>query len=115
MNKVIPFISSIFLVVGCDSHAERSLTQKALKPLIEYQCGQELKASKLWKVSTYFMQEQNKTQLQAEVCDCVGEHALKDVPAQTILKATVNEEAKNQLTRQALSNTLKACISEFVE
>ena len=44
--------------------ADTSMTQKALKPLIEYQCGQELKDSKVWKMGTYFMAEANKQHLQ---------------------------------------------------
>ena len=44
--------------------ADTSMTQKALKPVIEYQCGQELKDSKVWKMGTYFMAEANKQHLQ---------------------------------------------------
>ena len=83
--------------------------------MIAYQCGQELKDFTVWKVSTYLMQEANKAKLEHNVCDCVGKHALKDVPTSTLLKATVNEEAKNQLARQAVANSLKGCVQELVK
>ncbi|MFV5491143.1 hypothetical protein [Acinetobacter sp. ASP199] len=113
MKKYIMAISVAVLAFWTYSHADISLTQKALKPVIVYQCGQELKDSTVWKVSTYLMQDANKAKLQHNVCDCVGEHALKDVPTSTLLKATVNEEVKNQLARQAVANSLKGCIADF--
>jgi hypothetical protein len=115
MKKYIIAISVAVLAFWTHSHADISLTQKALKPVIAYQCGQELKDSTVWKVSTYLMQDANKAKLEHKVCDCVGEHALKDVPASTLLKATVNEEAKNQLARQAVANSLKGCVQELVK
>ena len=92
--------------------AEMSLTQKMLKPVIEYQCVAELKDSKIWTASTYFMLDANKSKLQSEVCGCIGEHALENVPAKTLLHATVSEDAKNQLVKQAMLNSLKGCMFE---
>ena len=115
MKKLIPLFLGVTGLIGCDSHADVSVMQKALKPLIEYECEQELKASKVWKASTFLMQDSNKVQLEAKVCGCVGEHALKDVPAKTLLKTTVSEEAKNELTRQAVANSLKGCVAELIQ
>jgi|SRR5690606_13205589 len=114
MKKYIMAVSVAALSFWTHSHADMNLAQKALKPVIAYQCGQELKQSKLWKVSTYLMQDNNKARLERNVCDCVGEKALSDVPTSTLLKATVNEEAKNQLARQAVANSLKGCAQELI-
>lgn len=89
-----------------------SMTQKLLKPVVEYQCAAELKDSKLWKASTYFMLDANKTKLQTETCACIGEHALENVPAKTLLQATISDDVKNQLVRQAMINSLKGCLLE---
>ncbi|ATO20080.1 hypothetical protein BS636_10635 [Acinetobacter sp. LoGeW2-3] len=115
MKKYIMALSVAGLAFWTNSHADMSLTQKALKPVIAYQCGQELKDSKVWKVSTFLMQDANKAKLEHNVCNCVGEKALKDIPATTLLKATVNEEAKNQLARQAVANSLKGCVQELMK
>lgn len=115
MKKYIMAVSVAVLSFWTHSQSDMSLTQKALKPVIAYQCGQELKESKIWKVSTYLMQDSNKAKLEHNVCNCVGEKALKDIPATTLLKATVSEEAKNQVARQAVANSLKGCVQELVK
>ena len=113
MKSVVLFISSV-LISAC-SNAEMTLTQRTLKPVIEYQCAKELKASKFWTASTYFMQDKNKAELEKDVCSCVGEHALKDIPASTLLKATLDEAVKSKITQQAIANSLTGCMSEFLK
>lgn|SRR5690606_3212480 len=113
LKNVILLISTVF--ISACSNADMTLTQRTLKPLIEYQCGKELQNSKVWKVSTYFMQDKNKVELEQSVCACVGEHALNDVPATTLLKATVDEAAKKELTQKAITNSLKGCLKKFTE
>lgn len=93
-------------------YANMTITQKLFKPVIQYQCGVELNESKLWKVSTYFMTEPNRMQLQKEVCECVSINALNDISTQDLLKATISEETKNAVAKQAALNSIKACILE---
>ena len=113
LKNIILLISSV-LISAC-SNADMTLTQRTLKPVIEYQCAKELKASKFWTASTYFMQDKNKAELEQNVCSCVGENALKDIPASTLLKATLDEEVKSKLTQQAIANSLKGCMTEFLK
>jgi len=89
LKHVILLISSV-LISAC-SNADMTLTQRTLKPVIEYQCAKELKASKFWTASTYFMQDS------------------------TLLKATLDEEVKSKLTQQAIANSLKGCMTEFLK
>lgn len=112
--KSLILVLSALCLSAC-SNADMTLTQRTLKPVIEYQCVKELNNSKFWKVSTYLMQDKKKAELEQAVCSCVGEHALKDVPAKTLLKATVDEDAKSELTKQAIANSLKGCIKEFIQ
>lgn len=107
-----PMIAATLMSSAC---SDTSMAGKALKPVIEYQCGQELKSSKVWKISTYLMSELQQQKLEQEVCGCIGEHALKDIPATTLLKATVDEELKAELTKQALANSLKGCATEYLQ
>ncbi len=115
MKKYLMVLAVVAVSFWTYSHADMSLTRKVLKPVIAYQCGEELKQSKLWKVSTYLMQDSNKAKLEHNVCNCVGEKALIDVPASTLLKAIVNEEAKKELTQKAITNSLKGCLKKFTE
>lgn len=100
------------LLITSLASAQMTMTQKVLKPVIEYQCASELNDSKIWKASTYFMHENNKSKLKDEVCGCIGEHALKNVPAKTLLKATIDEDTKNQVVKQAVMNSLRGCLIE---
>ncbi|CAM4345548.1 hypothetical protein [Acinetobacter pragensis] len=93
--------------------AGQSAVQKMLKPVIEHQCSMELKDSNLWKASTFLMTERNKQQFQQEVCSCVGENALNEVPAAELAHAAVSTEAKNQLIHKAVLNTVKGCVIQL--
>ncbi len=61
--KSLILLLSILLISACSS-ADMTLTQRTLKPLIEYQCNKELQNSKVWKVSTYLMQDTSKVELE---------------------------------------------------
>lgn len=109
--KVASFILLSFnLLAMTEVHANMTVTQKLLQPVIQYQCDIELNESKLWKVSTYLMTAPNKAQLQKEVCACVSINALNDISTQDLLKATLSEEAKNAVAKQAALNSVRACI-----
>ena len=96
------------LVAGCGQNPVN--TQKVLKPLVNYQCHQELKDSKLWKATTLLVGEAKLQTWENQACECVSENALKDVPAQQLAHAMVNEEAKNKLVRQVVLNSVKGCV-----
>ncbi len=102
------------LIGGCaDANSESSAVKKVLKPLINNQCSQELYQSKLWNVSTYLMTAQNKQQFRKDVCECVAEHALTDIPTKDLIRATIDDDVKNQVTQKAVLNSAKACILQM--
>ncbi len=101
--------ASMCLLV-CPAFAQQSAMQKMLKPLIAHQCTIELKASNLWKASTFLMTAENKKQFEDEVCGCVSDNALNEVSAAELAHAVLNDGAKNQLIRKAAVNSVKGCI-----
>lgn len=104
----------VSLVTGCtDTNSDTSAAKKMLKPLIKSQCGQELDQSKLWNVSTYLMTTNNKQQFRKEVCECVAQHALTDIPSKDLLRAMIDENVKHQVTQKAVFNSAKACILQM--
>lgn len=113
--KNILKIGCVILALVCvgSVQAHQTPMQKLLKPVIEHQCALELKDSNLWKVSTYLMTDSNKLQFQNEVCRCVGENALNDVPATELAHAAVSTDAKNQLIHKAILNTVKGCVVQL--
>lgn len=106
--KIATFTAVSTLLLGCAGTAVSP--QKVLQPVVNYQCHQELKNSKLWKATTLLIGDEKRQTWQNQTCECVSENALKDVPAQQLAQAMVNEEAKNQLIRQAVLNSVKGCI-----
>ena len=108
--KTLKFVLSVCVVVfsGCSQSEEAA--KKALKPLIAYQCDQEIQNTKFWKNSAWLLSEEKRNTLKKQACDCVGENALNDVSAETILKATVDDQVKDELIQHAMVNSLKACV-----
>ena len=111
MKKIIGLLVVIFALVAVYLlKTDTGLTQKLLKPVVVYQCGIELEATRLWKVSTALLGEEKKNQLQTKIFGCVGENALKDIPATALLHALVDEQVKQQVVQQGVLNTLKGCV-----
>ncbi len=103
-------LMSLLLSATSVQAVSQSVAVKMLKPVIEHQCLTELKASNVWKASTFLMTDHNKKQFEVEVCQCVGENALNDVTVGEMTQALVNENAKNQLIRKATVNSIKSCV-----
>ena len=105
----------ILLAMLLSSHTTAaSLTQKMLRPVIAYQCQQELKDSKVWSAASWLMSAQQKQTHQDRICGCVSQHAMNDMDAKDVALAVINEDEKNRLVRQAVMNSLKGCIAEAV-
>ncbi|MGR3976692.1 hypothetical protein FW754_03200 [Acinetobacter sp. 1207_04] len=93
----------------------QSVAQKMLKPLIEQQCGSELKANKIWQASSFFWSTSKQDHAQKKICGCVSENALNDVSSKDVLMATINESAKNKLIQNAVVNSIKGCTQELLK
>jgi|GEM_PF-446996 len=120
MVKRLLIVLLVLLIIGVvifayTGNQKQSTVQRILKPVIELQCGNELKASKLWQASALFLSTEQQNHAQEKICGCVSENALNHVPTQDLLMATVNEHAKNKLVQQALINSLKGCVPEALK
>ena len=120
MVKRLLIVLLVLLIIGVvifayTGNQKQSTVQRILKPVIELQCGNELKASKLWQASALFLSTEQQNHVQEKICGCVSENALNHVPTQDLLMATVNENAKNTLVQQALINSLKGCVQEALK
>ncbi|WP_164709191.1 hypothetical protein [Acinetobacter sp. B51(2017)] len=113
MIKVLCMASSVFLI-NMSVSAAPSLTQKMLKPVIAYQCQQELKDSKIWRAASWLMTTEQKQSNQASICGCVSDNAMNEMGAKELALALVNEAEKDKLVRKAVMNSLKGCISAAV-
>jgi uncharacterized protein (DUF305 family) len=101
-------------ILSLSVSAAPSLTQKMLKPVIAYQCQQELQQSKVWKAASWLMSAEQKQSNQDSICGCVSEHAMNDMGAKDVALALVNEAEKDKLVRKAVLNSLKGCVAQAV-
>ena len=89
-----------------------NVTRTKRDSLIELQCANELKSSKIWQASAFLWSSTQQNQAQEKICACVSDNALNDIPATELLKATVSESAKDSLVQKAVMNSLKGCAKE---
>lgn len=113
MIKVLSVAMTTFLL-SVSAVAAPSLTQKVLKPVIAYQCQQELKESKVWKAASWLMTAEQKQSNRDSICGCVSEHAMNEMGAKDVALALVNEAEKDKLVRKAVVNSLKGCMAQAV-
>ena len=113
--SALTLLSIVPLTVACantDSHVVR---QTMLQPVIEQQCQRELKSSKVWRTASLLLSEAKQKNAQQSICGCVGKNALKDVSNQDLVMASVNEDSKNKVIRQAVMNSLTNCAQEVLQ
>lgn len=104
----------VLLVWLLITDSKYSLTQKILKPVVEQSCKTELNQSKIWQSTAFFVGKIRQTELQNQICTCVGHHALKDIPSKDLLNALVNQSAKKKLTKQVVFNSLSGCTQDLL-
>ncbi|WP_445660461.1 hypothetical protein [Acinetobacter sp. F16] len=113
MKKSFCWIAIIALLVGSvaffATDKNSTLTQKMLKPVVEQGCKSELNDSKIWKSAALFMSSERQSLVQKQICGCVSDHALNDVSVKELAMASFSEDAKNNLIKQAVLNSVKGC------
>jgi len=80
MKKMIAVLVVIFVLFAVYLlKTDTGLTQKLLKPVVVYQCGVELEAARLWKVSTALLSENYKpvSLLQPTYKECLFDYAVR--------------------------------------
>ena len=112
---VVTLLMMLPITVACADSDSKSIRQKLLKPIIDLQCQNELKASKIWQASSIFLSESQLKNAQQKVCGCVSENALNNVSNKNLLLASVDEETKNKVIHQAVVNSLKGCAKEVLK
>lgn len=98
----------VLLVWVLITDSKYSLTQKMLKPVVEQSCKTELNQSKIWQSTAFFVGKIRQTELQNQICTCVGHHALKDIPSKDLLNALVNQSAKKSSRNKWFSTVYQA-------
>ena len=115
MSKYIFICMALFISFEALANKSESLSQKLLKPVIQIKCDQEISASAIWKGAAFFMNEKQQQENKKAICQCVSEHAMDDMNAQDLLKASFNEAEKDKLVNKAIKNSVKGCVQQVLK
>ena len=89
-----------------------SLAMMAVKVGVQAKCVTELNNNSYWKTGSKLLTETQKTELQTEVCSCVGEKATMSVTATDLVVAAMDKTSQANLAAKIVTNTLNACVIE---
>lgn len=89
-----------------------SLAMMAVKVGVQAKCVTELNNNSYWKTGSKLLTETQKSELQTEVCSCVGEKATTSVTATDLVVAAMDKTSQANLAAKIVTNTLNACVIE---
>jgi hypothetical protein len=95
--------------------ATNSLAMMAVKVGVEAKCVTELNNNSYWKTGSKLLTETQKSELQTEVCSCVGEKATTSVTATDLVVAAMDKTSQANLAAKIVTNTLNACVVETLK
>ncbi|MGE8541779.1 hypothetical protein [Acinetobacter sp. ANC 3813] len=92
-----------------------SLAMMAVKVGVQATCVTELNNNTYWKTGSKLLTETQKSELQTEVCSCVGEKATTSVTATDLVVAAMDKTSQANLAAKIVTNTLNACVVETLK
>lgn len=126
MKKLVALLAPLALVLtacattdSTGTSAAGSTTQQlgsvALKIAINAKCTTELNNLPAWKTATKVMSDDQKANVQGQICGCVSEKAPQNVTAVDLATAALDPQARATIVSNVVSNTINACIAEAVK
>lgn len=122
MNKY--FLSTLLLTLGlagCATDGSMNSTagntteqlgMTALKIAVNAKCTSEINTIPAWQTASKLMTDEQKQNIQTQVCGCVSEKAPNAVTAADLATAAFDPNARAVLTGQIVSRTVAACVNE---
>ena len=92
-----------------------SLAMMAVKVGVQAKCVTELNNNSYWKTGSKLLTETQKSELQTEVCSCVGEKATTSVTPTDLVVAAMDKTSQSNLAAKIVTNTLNACVIETLK
>jgi hypothetical protein len=94
------------------ANTSNSLAMMAVKVGVQAKCVTELNNNAYWKTASKVLTESKKSELQTEVCSCVGEKATTSVTATELVVAAMDKTSQATLANKVVTSTLNACVVE---
>ncbi|WP_010111258.1 hypothetical protein [Acinetobacter sp. P8-3-8] len=125
MNKLFAAVALISLgltaCVTTDSTgtAASTTTQQlgmvAMKVAINAKCTTELNSLPAWKTATRVMTDEQKTNVQGQICGCVSEKAPQSVTAVDLATAAIDPQARATIVSNVVTKTINECVAEAIK
>ena len=125
MNKLFAAVALISLgltaCVTTDSTgtAASTTTQQlgmvAMKVAINAKCTTELNSLPAWKTATRVMTDEQKTNVQGQICGCVSEKAPQSVTAVDLATAAIDPQARATIVSNIVTKTINECVAEAIK
>ena len=92
-----------------------SLAMMAIKVGVQAKCVTELNNNTYWNTGSKALTESKKSELQTEVCSCVGEKATSSVSAADLVVAAMDKTSQANLATRLVTSTLNTCVVETLQ
>lgn len=96
------------------SGSAQQLGVAAVKIAVNAKCTTELNNIQAWKTATKLMTEEQKQDIQTEICGCVSDKAPQSVTAVDLATAALDPAARATLATNVVTKTINACVAEAV-
>lgn len=100
---------------GAATTTTSSLAMMAVKVGVQAKCVTELNNNSYWKTGSKLLTESKKTELQTEVCSCVGEKATTSMTATDLVIAAMDKTSQANLASKVVTQTLNACVVDTLK
>nr|WP_153389412.1 hypothetical protein [Acinetobacter wanghuae] len=100
---------------GTAANTTNNLAMMAIKVGVQAKCVTELNNNTYWKTGSKLLTETQKTELQTEVCSCVGEKATTSVTPTDLIVAAMDKTTQATLITKVVTSTLNACVVDTLK
>lgn len=125
MNKLFAAVALISLgLTACvttdstgttASTTTQQLGMVAMKVAINAKCTTELNSLPAWKTATRVMTDEQKTNVQGQICGCVSEKAPQSVTAVDLATAAIDPQARATIVSNVVTKTINECVAEAIK
>lgn len=126
MKKTFAIAMIAMILTGCASTGGETTASSTINTVtnigtavfqtaVNQKCQSEIKANQYYKVASIIMTDEQKNSITTKVCGCVSEKAPQSVSMGEVATAVIDTSSRPQIVAKAVSNTLQACVSEFIK
>lgn len=91
-----------------------SIGKTVFQAAVAQKCRSELSNNSIWNAAKKVLSEDTQTEVETNVCACVGENASETVTVGQLTAAAIDTTARTELVSEVVSSSYQACYSEVL-